>query len=267
MNTVEKSAKIFALILAGFIIVTIFCSISFGFSFLAHIFDDKSYVKGNDFQQVYKNIKSINVNVSATELEIISGLEFSVEGVNISSNFQVEEENGILSILDEQSFFWNQNESKIVITVPEKELQHLNITTKAGKILIDSVAASSFVLSQGAGVTIVKDSVFDKTVIEGGAGKIDISDSTLNNLDLNAGAGKVEIEAFILGHSEIVCGVGKLEITLLGNKDDYQLHIEKGLGSILVENESYANDSVIGNGSNFISINGGIGAMEVKFEK
>lgn len=265
MNSVEKGVKFFAIFLAGVIILSIFGSISFGLSFLSHLFDDKASERVQDFHQVYDNIASIAVDVSASDIEIVSGSSFIVDGYDVSNRFQVKNKNGKLSIEDNFSFFWNHDVGKIVITVPDVILNQLDISAGAGKVSIDSVRASSFDLDQGAGVVTIHNSFFEETDIDGGAGTIEVRNSTLKNLDLDTGAGKVDIEAYVLGHSEVSCGVGKFSLTLLGNKSDYRLHVEKGIGSILVDHESYASDSVIGNGSHSLDIDGGVGAIEVQF--
>jgi hypothetical protein len=60
-------------------------------------------------------------------------------------------------------------------------------------------------------------------------------------------------------------GVGETNITLIGTKEDYKLELEKGLGNISVEGKELSEDSSIGNGSNIVEINGGIGSIHVRF--
>ena len=53
----------------------------------------------------------------------------------------------------------------------------------------------------------------------------------------------------------------------IGNKDDYKLDIEKGLGNITVDGTSVSNIKGQGNGNNSIEISGGIGAINLKFKE
>ena len=62
-----------------------------------------------------------------------------------------------------------------------------------------------------------------------------INSSKLKNLDLDIGAGKATIEAYLEGRNDIDCGVGALDINLLGNKEDYQIKVNKGIGSVTVD--------------------------------
>ena len=56
-------------------------------------------------------------------------------------------------------------------------------------------------------------------------------------------------------------------ITLIGNKDDYKLDLEKGLGSITVDGKDVSDFGSSGNGTNKVDISGGIGAINVRFEE
>ena len=83
------------------------------------------------------------------------------------------------------------------------------------------------------------------------------------NLDLVLGVGEAKIEGDLLGESEVDCGVGELTLTL-GKQTDYQVHLEKGLGSIFVNGSEYGG-GVYGNGNNKVEIDGGVGRINVKF--
>ena len=80
------------------------------------------------------------------------------------------------------------------------------------------------------------------------------------------GIGKVEINADIKGNSTISCGIGELILDLLGNKDDYQVIVDKGVGSVKVDGIKKKDDSIYGNGLNKINIDGGIGTIHVDFK-
>ena len=74
------------------------------------------------------------------------------------------------------------------------------------------------------------------------------------------------------GDKKVLTGVsfkaeGGKAFGLLGNKDDYKLDIEKGIGSISVDGDNISNDREIGNGINEVEIHGGVGAINVKFKE
>ena len=97
--------------------------------------------------------------------------------------------------------------------------------------------------------------------IEGGTGRLSFSGSALHDLEMGLGVGDVTMEAALSGDCEIECGVGKAEISLLGNRSDYSIAVEKGIGKATVNGESVSNEQTVGNGKNKLEIHGGIGSV------
>ena len=177
---------------------------------------------------VSSDIKSLEVKINAADFTIKQGDSFSVE-----SNLKyltVEDKNGVLTIRDTKKL----------------------IRTYTGAVLTLYIPA---------------DTVFDKANITTGAGKITISGGALHNLDLDMGAGQLNLTSALTGESDFDLGVGESNITVIGNKNDYKLDIEKGLGNITVDGTSVSNIKGQGNGNNDIEISGGIGAINLKFGK
>ena len=118
----------------------------------------------------------------------------------------------------------------------------------------------------GAGkVTIDKLNVFDQTDIDSGAGEVEIRDGELNNLDLNMGVGKFTLNTKLSGNSTIDHGVGAFTLNLIGSKSDYQIYVNKGLGSVSLDGEEVADNQTIGTGSNRLEIDGGVGKIDIHF--
>ena len=59
------------------------------------------------------------------------------------------------------------------------------------------------------------------------------------------------------------CGIGEVAIDLQGGSEIYTLDVEKGIGDISVNGESVSSKTVIGNGENKLSIEGGIGKISI----
>ena len=66
---------------------------------------------------------------------------------------------------------------------------------------------------------------------------------------------------FLLGNNKIDQGVGELILDL--QNDDYKFKVEKGLGSITVNGNSYSEDFEDGEGTNIIDIDGGVGSINI----
>ena len=51
---------------------------------------------------------------------------------------------------------------------------------------------------------------------------------------------------------------------LIGDSDMYEIHAEKGIGDIKIDDVSVADNSTTGNGENKINIEGGVGSVDIK---
>ena len=80
------------------------------------------------------------------------------------------------------------------------------------------------------------------------------------------GVGQLNLTAALTGNCSLDSGVGEMNVTLLGNKEDYKLDLEKGIGNISVDGDNISGNGNIGNGTNEVEIHGGIGAINVKFK-
>ena len=262
MSNVQKIIKYVGILLAGFIILSI---ISLVFEVIG-FFIPESADKLKSFNQEYNNIVELDIDVGGTQLLIQKGDKFSIVASDVSKSFEVKERNGVLEIDEKSQKFFSKNKGIITITINDTILNKLDIDHGAGKLIITDINVNYFELDQGAGKVEISNVSFLNTNIDGGFGSTFISSSTLRNLELDMGIGKVEINADIKGNSTISCGIGELILDLLGNKDDYQVIVDKGVGSVKVDGIKKKDDSIYGNGLNKINIDGGIGTIHVDFK-
>lgn len=263
MNTKDRLIKIFAIFLAGVIIVNV---IVFLFKLAAFFLPEDEKFKY--FEQGYNNIREIVVDARYSKVVIKKGTSFNVVGTDMKTKLTSKVKDGVLTVEETSKKFWNiKNDGVITITVKDGVvLNKLEIDHGAGSMDISSIAALNFELEQGAGRVVIDNVSFDKTNIDGGVGEIIVTSSRLNNLDMDLGVGHASIEANILGKNEIDCGVGAVDINLLNNIDDYTIRVDKGIGSVKIDGVSYKDGSVIGTGVNSLLINGGIGSIDVRFK-
>lgn len=263
MSDVQKVIKYAAILLAGFIIIAI---ISVLFEVVSSFLpESENNVK--NFYEEYQDVREIDIDSSVSKIIIQKGDKFSVDGSNLTTSFTSTLNNGVLKIEETSKKLWNKNYDGIVtITVNDTVLNKLDLEHGAGKLTIDGVSANRFELEQGAGKVEISNVTFLNTSIDGGAGEIVINSSNLKNLDLDIGAGKATIEAYLEGRNDIDCGVGALDINLLGNKEDYQIKVNKGIGSVTIDGIKQSDGSVFGTGYNTINLDGGIGSITVDFK-
>ena len=151
--------------------------------------------------------------------------------------------------------------------LPENsQFKTVKIQAGAGKIQIENLVTDSLSLELGAGETSIQRlNVSENCKIESGAGKVSLLDGRIKNLDLDLGVGKFELTSSLLGSNKINAGIGSLELNLLGNKKDYLIKADKGIGAIHVDESVVSDDSTVGTGENTIKIDGGIGNIDVSF--
>ena len=268
MTTFQKIIKIFAIFLGVFIIVSIINVTLLTLGIISDVDLIKNTDNNKEFNEIYIDINNIEIDIDSADITIKKGETLSVEGENLSSNFKSEKKNNKLKIEEEKKFWKTNTASKITIYIPKTEnINELSIDAGAGTINITDLSINELKISQGAGTLTIENVTSTKTNIDGGAGEMIVKESVLNNLDLDSGVGSVDIEAKVTGTSEIDCGVGEINLKLMGTKEDYTLLLQKGIGSIKVENNDQKNDTTYGAGSNKIKIDGGVGEIKVDFIK
>lgn len=264
MNSGQKAIKIAAICLAGFIIINIVNAIFMGLSFIGGF--HSNHQEGKHFVETYEQVKKIKLDINAASVKVLLGDELKVEATDVSNRFTSKVlNNNTLKIEEHHSWFWHHQSGEIILTIPQSMLlEELDIDCGAGRIDISNITAHELKLDAGAGLLKIDHSNFQETNLNGGAGEINISSSLLRNLDLDAGIGKVQIDSEIYGKSEINCGIGEVNLHL-GNVSNYQFIIQKGIGSIEVNDITYNKDVTLGNGENIIKIEGGVGSIRINY--
>ncbi len=278
MTSVQKMIKYAAMAFAIFLIVNIISAIIIGLYTLGNVFglvsstnetitEDLKVISG----EIYE-ISTLKINVGFTNLYIKTGEKFRVETNN--SNISYKENNGSVIIKEKTSKWLNINhntENSLTVYLPKdmKALDEVKIENGAGTVNIDSLETQRLYLEVGAGKVHIEDIIATQEAkIDGGAGKIEIKSGKINNLDLNMGVGETIIQAEITGKSDIDAGIGNLEISLYGDKEDYKIDSNKGLGKIKIDNRDVTGDDLsFGYGENYIKIDGGVGNITVDFEQ
>lgn len=207
-------------------------------------------------------ITSLNIEVDAADLTFKRGDTFFVES-NLKGLI-VREKGDTLTIKHKKELLRVERNVVLTISIPEQVFEQVDITTGAGRLTADSITAEVLDLELGAGEVMIGSLTATREAdIDGGAGKLTVGGGKLHDLSLNMGVGQLNLTGELIGDCEMDLGVGETNITLLGNKEDYALVIEKGLGSVSVEGTDATR---FGNGSNRIDIDGGVGAIRIDFE-
>ncbi|MBQ9072048.1 MAG: DUF4097 family beta strand repeat protein [Bacilli bacterium] len=269
MTSAQKIIKYFAIAFAFALIFGILSCIMFGLSQISTYFNDNDSDIIDELKEM--NIDTDNVSVLDIDIKYANLIIKTGDKLNAETNnkYITTSQKGNKLIISEKKHSWfNNDKSDLVVYIPEDLIfDGISIEAGAGKIEIDNLSTKILEFDLGAGKTDINNLVvLGSAEIDGGAGEITISDGSINNLDLDTGVGKCTLISELIGKNEIDVGVGELNITLLGNKENYRVSAEKGIGSIKLDNEDIKSSQVYGIGQNSIDISGGVGSINIKFK-
>jgi len=265
MNNAQKVIKYVAIAVAISLVVAIVGSILTGIlaiSGISAVIDvANNNVETMSYTKEYENVNSIEIDVSAIDLEILPANKLNVSGTEIPVDYKFEEENGTLKIKGKKV----KTEAKLIICVPNNMVE-LDLDIGAGKIEIEDITVQKFNLDTGAADTKIENLIVtSKAEIDAGVGEITIKNSDLSNLDLDAGVGNIEYNGYLRGMCTVNCGVGSVDINLIGGEAMYNIIAERGIGELRINDAKLSGTQTIGNGSNIIKLSGGVGSLKITY--
>ncbi len=249
MTLFQRIVKYCAMAFAVYLIVMIFGGILVGvggLSFLSDRFGDSGEVDEGKTYTVSQNIEELQIEIGATDCEILTGESFAVE--SNSSKLEVKDINGRLVVSDPAISVNGAVKLKIYIPA-DAHIRKIHISAGAGDIYAERLVCSSLYLECGAGNVKIGEAVATvKADIEGGVGEITVGSGTLNDLDLEMGVGSLKLTNRLKGDCDLDFGIGDAEITLVGAPEDYMINygsddaglktsvdIEKGIGRVNID--------------------------------
>ena len=125
------------------------------------------------------------------------------------------------------------NMESIVLTANEIDME-----IGAGNFNIEGLLSDKVDISVGAGNAEIDNIDAGEVSLEVGAGEIVVDDMTAKNLELECGMGNTVINGSVTGNVDIECGLGNVNLTLSGDADDYNYHVES-VGNISIGDDEY----------------------------
>lgn len=201
-----------------------------------------------------KNIKNLEVDIDAAELELTEGT--NAEQIVVSL-YQCREKyyNGKISgdtleiEYDIEHYYngRNNDKAKIVVEIPAGMSfgkLDLDIGATAADFDIPEVTCEKLNLDVGAGNVIVSGcTVTEKMDVSLGAGNAEINGGAYEDVELDCGMGEFSMEGRLNGDLKAECGMGNMILKFTGNETDYNYKISCGIGSIDVNGSRYSNIS------------------------
>lgn len=265
MTSLQKGIKYLAMAFAVCLAVTIIGGILGMAGMFGGSFSSDAVSQEKKTYTVSSEIHNLQITINAADLSLKEGERFSVES-NLK-HLTVEEKDGCLIIKQTKKFSTTYTGAVLTVCVPAGTVfDKVALTTGAGRLTAEKLCAETLDFELGAGEVSVGSLIAAKSAdIEGGAGRVTIADGVLKNLDLDMGVGQLKLTAVLTGNCSLDMGVGASDIILVGDKADYKLEIEKGIGRITVDGKAVSDYGSSGNGANKVEITGGIGAVNVYF--
>lgn len=274
MTLAQKIIKYLATAFAIFLIVTIISAmLSGGYAVLSAfglIHTDKNIVTEelNVISNDEKEISTLKVELGYTDLEIKTGDNFEVWTNNPKISFT--NNSGSVKIEEKHSNWFNNNSvnSYLIIYIPKDmiALDEISIETDAGKINIEKITTQGLFLQSGAGDVYVDNVVVTKEAqLEGGIGKTELRNCEINNLEANLGIGEFIFNGKLVGNNELNSGIGAIDVELVGDKENYTVEVDKGIGNVILDGKEIETDRIYGTGETCLDIDGGVGKIEVSF--
>lgn len=271
MTSSQRIIKNLAITFGIFLAVVIISSVISGLYFIINTFNTNNNNIEKEISTLWEqkedNVTSLDIDINYSNITIKTGNKFLLETNNKNIKYKYSNEN--LKIEEKKYNLLNtKNTSEVIITIPSNlKLNDVDIDNGAGTLNIENINTKKLNLNLAAGITIIENIISDKTDIDSGAGKFIIKSGNINNLNFDIGVGTTEITTRITGTSEINTGVGKLELNLIGSIDDYKIKVNKGIGNVEINNKTAVDGEIVGTGSNYIDIDGGIGKVNVIFKE
>ncbi len=272
MTQLQKIIKYGAMAFAVFLAVAIIggiVSAVVGLSFAVDVFTSVTHKEEisatkilTDFDE--NQITALEIDLATAALRIETGKDLQVS--QNKAHVRVEEKGNTIVIEEEDHPFWDES-GTVTLTVPQDfSFLTTEIEAGAGKIKVEVLKTADLTLSLGAGEAVFEQlSVSGRAEVETGAGKLIVKNGAIGKLDTELGVGKAEISAAIGNGSRVECGVGALQLTLLGGVGDYTVHAQTGFGSFAIDGQTVTENTTIGNGVNTVTVEGGVGTVDVTF--
>lgn len=266
MTSTQKVIKYCAIALAIFLIVSIIGGIVGALSSLALLFGDSDVTGEMKSYPITDGVKRLDIEIGSARLEIRTGETFALECNH--KYISVKQTGDTLTIHEPTRIGINRSSSaSVILTVPEGTVfDRASIVTGAGAVTVDALSANRLSLVLGAGeVRIDFLQAETRAEISGGAGRMTVKGGTLHDLELDMGVGELNLTSRLTGSCDIDQGVGEMNLILLGEKSDYRIDLEKGLGSAILDGMTVSG-GIYGNGSSRLDIDGGIGSITISYK-
>lgn len=190
------------------------------------------------------DITSLDINIGMGSFLLSDGDEFAIstEGIR-KENFSYEIAGGCLYLkyspqvsLLSLNFSEFNNDSTIILTVPQKDFDRIAVDMTAGDVSVMNVNAKKFTAKSSAGDMFIDGIYAESAIFRMTAGECNVTNSTVKNASLLMTAGDMYFgDCKLYGDNNIKMTAGELQMSLIGERADYKISVEKALGNVYID--------------------------------
>ena len=220
---------------------------------------------GSQGQNVVGAPRNLDISMTAGSLTFVAGDAFDIDYDKSVVNVETSGDSVTIENATRHPSAGQRRRMDVTVTVPDGyAFDSVDIEFGAGKLIVHSLNADALDLELGAG-----SATFDNMYITGsaeiqeGAGELVIKGGEINNLTLQCGAGATRVTAKLNGTNTVNAAVGAVDLKFDGEKEDYTVAFQMGLGACYYNNEKISRSGSFGEGPTLVNISGGFGVMRV----
>lgn len=230
----------------------------------------------NNFENA-EEITSIKVNIRAGNFIINSSNELSISCTYVNDDYfdySVADNCLTVSYMPQLSLSnfnfetFSFDEAQIEINLPQKVYENAEFSVTAGELIITSLVADNLSVDFSAGESVFQnvraESSADITMT---AGECTFESCTFNNMFLKMTAGEIcALNSTVMGDNQIKMTAGTLVMELLGNRDDYNISVDRTAGDVYIDGDyTKGMKKAVGSYENELDINITAGECNVSF--
>lgn len=189
-------------------------------------------------------ITSLDIDIGMGSFVLSDGDEFAISTYGIrKENFSYEITDGCLYLkyspqisLISFNFSEFDNGSSIFLTVPKKDFDKITVNMTAGDVSVMNVNAQKLTTKSSAGSMLIDGICAESASFKMTAGDCTVSNSTVKNSSISMTAGDMYFgDCKLYGDNKIKMTAGELQMSLIGDRADYRINVDKALGNVYID--------------------------------
>src|SRR5699024_4818258 len=186
-----------------------------------------------------KDIVNLNIDSQNSEIQVKKGNRFSVSYKG-KKNINITNDNKTLHIKETENTDnhyglnfnpFRQFDDELVVTVPEKKLYHLNVSSKTNLVNIDDISANDAHVSMkhnGGARVYFKNVKLEKLHYRGVNSPIHINDSEISNANIKTKQANITSKNSLIEKSVLLSDHGKIDLNRMDIASHFRASTQYG---------------------------------------